>query len=397
MTGSVAVLAPYRRKDGKRDFNLLTVLRSGDSFGELALISNKPRAASIFVRESSNFGVLERHDYHRILGKIQEERLAQKVELLHRHPAFTNWSKTSLQKVSYFFKEQCFKWKQVLCRAGQPADYVFLIKSGDFQLYKAIRVMLPHRIQLKKEAETTLHTAELTLLTIGEMIGDQEAITGKGYSYTVLCASAEGEVLAVSKGDFLQRVVNEESTECLHALSQVKERYRKERVFQLSRLEARKWSSTLPTPLKDFSPRLEKEQIDPLKIKQARSGLEAAVRKRWDLPHRRVGSLALEKAQTTEWLKSPTRSAAGSPKQFSKETGRRSEALILPRKKQHSWLRLVTAKYFSDSGNLGVIFHQLKEPERPQSLDLSHPPRAASCNGGRVMHRQTLITETPVE
>ena len=46
--------------------------KSGQSFGELALMNNKPRAATIICLETWYFATLDREGYKRILGKAHK-------------------------------------------------------------------------------------------------------------------------------------------------------------------------------------------------------------------------------------------------------------------------------------------------------------------------------------
>ena len=46
-------------------------LRTGASFGELALINNESRKATITCVTDCNFAVLEKSDYNKVLRKIQ--------------------------------------------------------------------------------------------------------------------------------------------------------------------------------------------------------------------------------------------------------------------------------------------------------------------------------------
>ena len=48
--------------------DIVKTYKSGDSFGELALLDNKPRAASIRCIENCHFAVLEKSNFQEILS-----------------------------------------------------------------------------------------------------------------------------------------------------------------------------------------------------------------------------------------------------------------------------------------------------------------------------------------
>jgi CRP-like cAMP-binding protein len=49
--------------------DIVKIYKSGDSFGELALLDNKPRAASIRCVEDCHFAVLEKANFQEILSQ----------------------------------------------------------------------------------------------------------------------------------------------------------------------------------------------------------------------------------------------------------------------------------------------------------------------------------------
>ena len=57
-------------------------LSKGQSFGELALISNKPRAATVRCLSECHFLVLQKQDYQRVLGRLEEATMNVFVEFL---------------------------------------------------------------------------------------------------------------------------------------------------------------------------------------------------------------------------------------------------------------------------------------------------------------------------
>lgn len=57
-------------------------MKSGDSFGELALLSDNPRAASIKCLTDCHFAVLDRLSYKRSLGKIETRKRLAMLEFI---------------------------------------------------------------------------------------------------------------------------------------------------------------------------------------------------------------------------------------------------------------------------------------------------------------------------
>ena len=51
----------------------IAILQTGASFGELALINNEPRKATIMCLNECYFAVLEKQDYNKVLLKFQQK------------------------------------------------------------------------------------------------------------------------------------------------------------------------------------------------------------------------------------------------------------------------------------------------------------------------------------
>lgn len=67
-------------------------LKAGQSFGELGLTSNKPRAASIFCLENTDFAVLDKKAYTNVIGKAFKRKLKERVDFLKSYRIFSNMS-----------------------------------------------------------------------------------------------------------------------------------------------------------------------------------------------------------------------------------------------------------------------------------------------------------------
>lgn len=69
-------------------FEQVKVLEAGDSFGELALRTKKPRAATIHTLEPTVVAVLERDDYVKLTKKAEEAENKDHLEVLHESNLF---------------------------------------------------------------------------------------------------------------------------------------------------------------------------------------------------------------------------------------------------------------------------------------------------------------------
>ena len=345
LSGSVAVLKVNRRPDGKPEYSQLAVLTAGSSFGELALISNQPRAASILCREATHLAVLERDEYRRILGRIDNDKLEAKVQLLQKHPAFCTLSKSAIQRISYFFTEKAFKRKQIVFRAGQDANFVYLVKSGDFQLLTEMKFDKTGWKAPGSSGKLRLER-EIILISVGEMIGDNEVFNGFPYQLKCMCASATGEVLQISKDDFLKRVANEQSLDYFRSYIAIKENSRNELIGKGSVL--RKVYTPAPSPvLPDIYHTEESE-----KLQNARGQLTKALERRWGLPIRDFP----QQTYSSSPLRLPP-TPHSHPDTKSPATARASR----------TWIDLVTLKYFHNPRDSEVFLHLLKEPEQNMS------------------------------
>jgi CRP-like cAMP-binding protein len=378
LSGSVAVLKVVRRKDGKPEYTQLAVLKAGTGFGELALINDQQRTASILCREPTYLAILERDEYKRILGRIDDARLEVKVQLLQKHPAFSNWGKAALQRVSYFFFDRTYKRKQVLFLSGQECSYIYFVKTGEFQL--TIDVSQRRKTSRWTALATQRQQREVTLVGAGEVLGDSEALDGTAYLYTCTCYSAQGEVMQISKEDFLKRLVNDQSVESFKRLNAVKARVRKERLQKTSSIEA------------FFSPKLslysQNNHSDELlrgdspigALHTARKQLKVAIVKRWGNSF------------------TPTSHAAVSPHHqfipFAPDSGAASDRPANSARSSvtsRSWVEVARRKYFSKPQKAGVLFHQLKEPEdtltprylHSQQVSMSRSPHRALISSNR--------------
>lgn len=184
------------------EFKEIRTLYDGDSFGELALLSNKPRSATVKCTETSYFAVLTQKDYKRILRTDAEKSIHDRVEFLKSLPIFALTNHTTLKNLAYLMTENTFRKKQVLYTEGSPAEYIYFIKSGEFKLTVKEDIRVPSifdEASLLKLKHLRKKNRKVDFQVVikgkGEMFGQEELVDEHiKRNRTCTCVSTFGQV-----------------------------------------------------------------------------------------------------------------------------------------------------------------------------------------------------------
>eukprot|EP00842_Homolaphlyctis_polyrhiza_P005727 jgi/Hompol1/6155/HPOL_002610-RA len=87
----------------------VATLSAGSGFGDLALVNDKPRAATILTLMPCEFVIVEKADYNRIIKFIHEKEMKEKIYFLRKIPMFSEWSNTQLRQIG-----QLITWKKFI-------------------------------------------------------------------------------------------------------------------------------------------------------------------------------------------------------------------------------------------------------------------------------------------
>ncbi|KAJ3031266.1 Cyclic nucleotide-binding domain-containing protein 2 [Rhizophlyctis rosea] len=114
-------------------------LEPGQGFGDLALINDSPRLATIITADPCELAVVEKADYNRIIKFIHEKEAKEKMLFLRKIPIFQDWTVASLRSVGQKMEWKKFLPGQVIIAEGQPLEEFFLIKSGTCTIHKTLK------------------------------------------------------------------------------------------------------------------------------------------------------------------------------------------------------------------------------------------------------------------
>jgi cAMP-dependent protein kinase regulator len=105
----------------------------GDAFGELALLYNCPRAASVQSRDKPcQLWELDRETFNRIVKDAAAKKRAAYTETLKKIPLFRNIDEYEMRTIADALKTENFETPDVqIIKQGDPGDKFFIVLEGE--------------------------------------------------------------------------------------------------------------------------------------------------------------------------------------------------------------------------------------------------------------------------
>ncbi|CAL8070559.1 unnamed protein product [Calicophoron daubneyi] len=180
-------------KGGKR----LCIMTAGRCFGELALLYNCKRTASVKALVESRVWVLERGCFQTIMMKTGLERIEERKAFLRSVPLLKDLPSSRIMRIADALEAQYHAPGECIIRQGELADSFFLIQSGK------VNVTISSIPQDSSEAKEI----NIRQLSKGEFFGEK-ALLGEGRrTANVYALGPDGvEVLCLYRKDFLELI-----------------------------------------------------------------------------------------------------------------------------------------------------------------------------------------------
>lgn len=106
------------------------------SFGELALMYNMPRAATIIAETPGKLWALDRLTFKRIVLKSAFEKRKMYEQLLENMPMFKSLNSYERMNVADALFSRAYTDGEAIIRQGDAANCMFFVESGDVQIVR---------------------------------------------------------------------------------------------------------------------------------------------------------------------------------------------------------------------------------------------------------------------
>ncbi|KAL4488424.1 hypothetical protein ABPG72_019274 [Tetrahymena utriculariae] len=206
-------------------------IEAGNAFGELALLNNKPRLATIVCHENCQFAILEKEDFSKILKDIEEKLLDKEISLLANLHIFQGWNKNLLKQLYLNSQKVKFNRGQIIFKEGDACDNVYIINQGEFTTYKIFEFnrdeesknlnLDEFQLQNISDQLNQVHGSQksiqtlpikMSILTPFEMFGEEDFLMKQDRTFSVKCTSLQGQLIVIKNKNFSIRILQDDYT-----------------------------------------------------------------------------------------------------------------------------------------------------------------------------------------
>jgi len=185
----------------------------GTSFGEMALISNNPRGATVMAAERTELLVIDAEDYKIIRSKDEPEKKRVVQFMIEQIPDLDQiHSVRIIEDLSYLLERRVYRNGNLITREGQRGEDLFLLFQGRIEISKNIEIEEREKIVKSPinhfRVQGTLKEDLLISFTDtpGSFIGEEVLFEkSKHYYFTTKVTSGTAIIYAINKNKFFYR------------------------------------------------------------------------------------------------------------------------------------------------------------------------------------------------
>eukprot|EP00923_Selenidium_pygospionis_P013807 GHVN01023844.1.p1 GENE.GHVN01023844.1~~GHVN01023844.1.p1 ORF type:complete len:361 (+),score=73.11 GHVN01023844.1:241-1323(+) len=135
----------FKKTAENPDGKLVFVQTPGDAFGELALLYNCPRAATVKAKGECLLWALDRECFNHIVKDAAQRKRELHEAFLAEVSLLKDMDPYERSKLSDALKSEEFKDKQVIIREGDSGDTFYVVESGEAIAEKEGKVVMKYK------------------------------------------------------------------------------------------------------------------------------------------------------------------------------------------------------------------------------------------------------------
>jgi cAMP-dependent protein kinase regulator len=126
----------YVRKSVEAEEEKVHTYHDGDTFGQLALMYNAPRAATCRAVGDVTLWTLDRHAFKVIIAGAALRKREKFMSFLQRVPILQSLNEYELMTLADSMTEEKFDSGMIICREGDPGDEFYIVSDGTAECYQ---------------------------------------------------------------------------------------------------------------------------------------------------------------------------------------------------------------------------------------------------------------------
>lgn len=192
-------------------YDLVCILKEGSIFGELALIYNQPRLATVVCLTKSEMCLMNQESFRKTLGTIQRQEDKVKIEFIEKEVLISREYAMLAHTIGINFTKRILKKGEKLLSQGEIPEKVYIIRDGQVRIWK-----MDETPKSKEKNHNNLNDLkrsmvrvpfsqkirELAIVGRAQIVGEEGLFTGEARQYSAI-ADTESTVYEMNNERFL--------------------------------------------------------------------------------------------------------------------------------------------------------------------------------------------------
>ena len=179
----------YKKFQGEETPKLVKEYQSGDAFGELALLYNAPRAATITVESDKVITwVLDRETFNHIVKGAAQKKREKYENFLKNVEILGTIEPYELMQISDALKTASFKKGDYIIKEGEMGDVFYILEEGECEATKTLEPGKPDTV--------------IKEYKVGDYFGERALIKGEPRAANIIAKSETVKVISLDRISF---------------------------------------------------------------------------------------------------------------------------------------------------------------------------------------------------